>query len=487
VRAVGDGSPMKILFVRPQREARGIALSLPPLGVMYLASYLRERLGDRVDVRILDLTLVRNGRQAMNDALSGFSPDIVGLSALTPEAGDLAYFARFFKRRFPETIVLAGGPHPNAAPEHALAMSGIDAISLGEGERTMLDLVQRLDRGDDWRAAPGLAYLDDEYVVRNELPAQIEDLDTIPFPAWDRVDLLGYCSWRVVNPSVSRHYRRFTTIFTSRSCPFGCTYCHQIFGHGYRARSAENIVAEMEALESRYGIREFHIVDDVFNLKRDRVIDVCDRIKGRGYKLAFVSGLRGDILTPELIDKLYEAGTYQISFGIESASERIQKLVCRNNNLPKLIENIEHARKIGMITHGFFMFGFPDETREEVDATAKLAMQAKLVTAAFHTVAPYPGTPLFDLLKERAGDNEIRMEEMFFKSSTMNLSSVPTAELHGIVKQLFRRFYLTKGRLSTIWRMAPRKIDVIISMVFHLLLDPRLLRVKQWLTGKTHY
>ncbi len=456
---------------------------------MYIASYLGRHAPDKARTRILDLSIARDGKKAMQQALSDFTPDVVGLSAMTPEAPDTAYFAKWFKEKFPKALIIVGGPHPNASPEIVLNTPGVDLLVLGEGEETMHRLVERIDAGEDYRDLPGLAYRDADGIRISPAADPIQDLDTLPFPAWDQVPLLEYCSWRVINPSVSRHYKRFTTLFTSRSCPYGCTYCHNIFGTRYRPRSAENIFMEMKTLEERYGIREFHIVDDNFNLDKNRVTALCDRIISEkpAYRLAFVSGLRGDILNEELIEKLHAAGTYQISFGIESASERIQKLVKRNGKIPTLIRNIDFARRIGIVTHGFFMFGFPTETREESLATAELALKANLVTAAFHTVAPYPGTPLYEELKKNDPDREIRLEEMFFKSSTMNLSTMPTEELHRIIRELFRRFYRNPKRLILIWRSAPRKIDVIISTLFHLILDPRLLRLKKWLTGKTHY
>lgn len=480
---------MNLLFVRPQQEKRMIALSLPPLGVMYIASYLRRHAPDLARIRILDLSVERDGRKAMKRTLQDFKPDIVGLSALTPEAPDLEYFAGWFKHRFPNALLVAGGPHPNAAPDQTLTMEGIDLLCLGEGEVTTLELVKRLHEGKDYQDLPGLAFKENGDVRINPPADPIADLDELPFPAWDLVPLIKYCSWRVVNPSVSRFYKRFTTLFTSRSCPYGCTYCHNIFGARYRPRSAANIFQEMNELEKRYGIREFHIVDDNFNLQPERVKELCNQIirEKKPYRMAFVSGLRGDILTPELMDLLQAAGTYQISFGIESASDRIQKLVKRNGNIPKLMENISYARKIGIITHGFFMFGFPTETREEVAQTVNLALQADLVSAAFHTVSPFPGTPLYDQLLEQVGSNPVRMEEMYFKSSTMNLSEVPTKEIHQTVKHLFRKFYFTRKRIWNIWKSSPRKIDVLVSIVFHLLLDPRLLEFKKRFTGKINY
>ena len=480
---------MRVLFVRPQRANRWISLSLPPLGVMYIASYLRKYFDEEIDVRILDLTIERNVRKGLDRELRAFTPDLIGLSAMTPEDQDLSYFASMFRQRYPEAYIVAGGPHPNAAPEHVLKESGVDVIALGEGETTTLRLLRKLRNKEDVSDVPGLAYRKNGETVYNPPVDPIEDLDSIPFPAWDLVPLLDYCSWRVVNPSMSRTYKRFTTLFTSRSCPYHCAYCHNIFGTNFRCRSPENIFQEMRELDNRYGIREFHICDDCFNLRPNRVIALCDLILDNKlpYRMAFVSGLRGDILTEEVIEKLREAGTYQISMGIETASERLQKRIGRNGKISKLVAMIDYARKTGIITHGFFMFGFPTETREEMQATADLALKADLVTAAFHTVAPYPGTPFFENLKQKYGEDRISMEEMFFKSSTYNLSEVPTEEVHRIIKTVFRKFYWNRSRLLDILRMAPRKIDVVVSMVFHMLLDPRLLKLKERLTGKKSY
>jgi anaerobic magnesium-protoporphyrin IX monomethyl ester cyclase len=480
---------MRVLFVRPQIGRRMLALSLPPLGIMYLASYLRSAFKGDLEVRVVDLTIERQPRRRTWEALDGFQPDLVGFSAMTPEDRDLTFYARLLRQKYPGALLMAGGPHANAAPEHVLRESKVDFVALGEGEQTVLRAVERLRDGDPVQDLPGLAYRKDGETVFNPAVDQIENLDSIPFPAWDLVPLLHYCSWRVVNPSMSRHYKRFTTLFTSRSCPFGCAYCHNIFGKRYRMRSPENVFAEMEALERRYGIQEFHISDDCFNLRPKRVLALCDLIieNKKKYRLAFVSGLRGDILTTAVVDRLREAGTYQISMGIETGSTRLQKLIGRNGDLATLLSIIDYTRRSGIITHGFFMFGFPTETREEMEETVQTALKANLVTAAFHTVAPYPGTGLFKFVEQKYGKDRVDLREMFFKSSTYNLSEVPTEEVHRIIKAVFKAFYWNRSRLYDIWRLAPRKVDVLMSAVFHLFLDPRLLRLRERLTGRRSY
>ena len=480
---------MRVLFLRPQRKNRFFSLSLPPLGIMYLASYLRRYYRGELEVRILDMTIEGSPQRAAARMLDGFQPDVIGLSVMTPEDADLTHFSRLFRSEFPRALILAGGPHPNAAPEHVLKNSSVDFVVLGEGEQTVLQLTQRLGRGEEIEGLPGLACRRDGKMISNPPPEPIENLDTIPFPSWDLVPILKYCSWRVINPSMSRHYKRFTTLFTSRSCPFGCIYCHNIFGKQYRARSPENVFSEMSELESRYGIREFHISDDCFNFNPKRVIALCDLIIGRkkDYRMAFVSGLRGDILTEAVIDKLREAGTYQISMGIETGSERLQKFVGRDGKISKLLSMIDYARRSGIVTHGFFMFGFPTETLGEMEETVQVALKANLVTAAFHTVAPYPGTPLYESVLEKFGNQGVPFDEMFFKSSTYNLSEVSTEELHRVIKHAFRLFYWNRGRLFDILRLAPRKIDVLISVIFHVILDSRIWRFKERLTGKRSY
>ncbi len=382
----------KVLLVKMTKSFAGDKALSPPLGLLYLAAYLRrERPGD--EIRLLDLRLARGGARAMEDALRGFEPDLIGLSAMTIEAATLHAAAAWCKGRLPRVPILAGGPHASSFGPQVLADANIDYALAGEGEKGFVAFVAALEAGRREPVISGLMHRARGGGITAHPPNQdLVDLADLPYPAWDLHDFDRYTDSRMASIS----HGRYAAVFTSRGCPYQCTYCHQIFTKRFRAMPPERVLDELEHVVRTYGIREFEIYDDTFNLDYGRAAAICDGIVRRGLnlRLLFPNGVRGDLLDEALIRKLRQAGAIHMVFAVESASPRIQKDIKKNVNLPKLRQVIRLAAREGIFAWGFFMLGFPKETRRELWRTLRYAWSSALHGAYFFIVVPQAGTEL---------------------------------------------------------------------------------------------
>ena len=377
------------------------------------------------------------------------------------------------KQLAPTAVIVIGGPGATYGYEEFLKQyPEIDAAVLWEGDVSFPQLVRTFMSGGDIKTVKGIAFRNDDRIVLTGNAGFIQDLDSLPFPDYALIPFERY--WGEEPHSQMNGVladRKYTHIISSRGCPFNCIYCHKIFGRQLRKRSPANFVAEMKWLYEKYGVREFHIVDDNFNFDRERMHTILNLIieNGLDIKMAFPNGLRADMLEPEDLDLLKKAGAYMVTFAIETVSPRIQKIIHKNLNIEKVSENINYAASIGLIVKGFFMLGFPAETPEEIHATIRYAVKSKLDLAHFFTVTPFPGTILRKLAEETYPDWEDQAlyhywpDKPFYQQATgYNLSRVQkTAYLkfYGSPR-IFKTFYKIPLKLTRLrkWSLFAAKI-----------------------------
>jgi radical SAM superfamily enzyme YgiQ (UPF0313 family) len=466
-------NPYRILFIKPHTEVKFESIDIP-LGILYLSAYAKKKLGSRVSTELVDLRLEKDVKKAMLAALEKTSPHLIGISLMTFNHHFLDRYAGWLKEHAPGAKIVIGGPDVTYSYELLLNRNrDVDGAVIGEGEVTFYNLVKTLMTGGDIRGIRGIACHDGEAVICNEPQAYINDLDELPLPDYGLLRMEKYwCPFYEMNGVLAE--KRHIHIISSRACPYHCIYCHNIFGKKVRRRSPENFVAEIQWLHDTYGIKEFHIVDDIFNIDRQRMQAILNRIidSRMTIKLAFPNGLRADILEKEDLVLLKKAGAYMVTFAVETASPRMQKIIRKNLNLEKTLDNIAFASRIGLLVKAFFMLGFPGETPEEIRLTISTAVKSKLDLAHFFTVTPFPGTLLAELAEttypgwNTSGNYHYWSARPFYQQATgFNLSRAQ--------KLAYIKFYASPRILKTFLKV-PRKMNRLgkwAAFAFRLLWD----------------
>jgi anaerobic magnesium-protoporphyrin IX monomethyl ester cyclase len=371
------------------------------LGLMYLSSALKQKFGGMIHMQIS--TLISNPGKTEEERtkaltiLDEFRPNLVGIRCLSIGKDSLHRLVDTVREWNRNCFLVVGGPHATDNPEDVLRSGKVDCVVIGEGEVTATELIKKLFDNEPIGEIPGIAYMRRGTLIRTAVREAITDLDSVPMPDYSLIDLDAFANQYLT--FTSKIYKRHANILTTRGCPFKCMYCHNILGKRFRARSPESVLSELRFLHDEYGLTDFQVIDDIFNFNRARAIGICDLIIESGMKLtiSFPNGVRGDMMDEELIDKLAAAGTRFMSYAIETASPRLQRLIHKNVNLEKLFRAIEYTANVGIITRGFFMLGFPTETEEEAIQTIEYAKAASLCGATFFTVVYFPGTELYKL------------------------------------------------------------------------------------------
>ena len=347
---------MNVLLIRGKPTFMDFIVGIP-IGLAYIAP-IAEKKGHHVE--ILDLALESSPEEVLRAKVMERKWDLAGISSMTAEWEGAEITANLLKSIDPSITTIFGGQHPTISTDQVLSNEFADLVCLGEGEDTFGEVLDTVSSGGDFASVSGLAFKKpDGSICRTAPRPPIHDVDSIPLPAYELLDLDRYAV-----AESARHtpkYKRAIQIFTSRGCPWRCTYCHDLFGKKFHPRSPENVLSEIELLYNDFAIREFMIEDDIFNFDMNRAKKICDLIIESDMELAlqFGNGVRLERLDEELIQKLAAAGTHHMCIAIESASPRIQRLMRKNLKLNQVNDVVRWSRKYGIETLGFFMIGFP--------------------------------------------------------------------------------------------------------------------------------
>lgn len=367
----------------------------PPLGLGYIASYLRE---NGVSVEIVDCTF-RNEREVIS-RIRKLNSSVIGIYSMFTMENNSLKLARLLRENC--DLLAAGGPFPSIYPE--MFLQDFDVAVMGEGEQTMLEIIKSLTGEIELSKIPGIAYKksvtneDDakDEIVRNPQRKPISNLDSLPLPARDFFD----------NEDYKAYYKRIygytvTSIMSSRGCPFKCDFCSKpVFGELYRERSAENVVDEIEDVLS-FGYERVFFQDDCFTLNERRVRDICEEILQRRLQFDWDCLSRVDSVNQETLSKMKTAGCKRIFFGIESGDNSILKIMKKQVTIEQARRAVELTASMGIKTGAFFILGYPEETDETILNTIRFATSLPLDYLSFSLPYPIPGTGLNERVKSR--------------------------------------------------------------------------------------
>lgn len=379
-------------FLCEDAKERQIMRPYPPLGVLYLSAYLKQQ-GFRVDV--FDSTF--SSRQAFEEHLRRVRPPLVGIYANMMTRASALRQMQLCKRH--GARVLMGGPDPaNYADEYL--RRGADVVVIGEGEQAMRDLVPRLAGGGEARLedVPGIVFrASDGAFVRTRPRAYIGDLDALPYPDREAIDIEAYIRvWR------QHHGQGAVSLITARGCPYQCKWCsHAVFGYSYRRRSVANVVGEVEQILDRYKPDMLWYADDVFTLKPSWFYSYAEELARRGIRIPFETISREDRLDEDVVKTLAEMGCFRLWVGSESGSQRVLDRMQRRTDAERVVEVVHMLKNHGIEAGMFIMVGYDKEEIEDIEITVERLKQARpdrfLSTLAY----PIKNTPYYQDVAEQ--------------------------------------------------------------------------------------
>jgi len=357
----------------------------PPLGILILATYLRDQ--GFQNVHCLDAQLEEWSPEQTVDRLEEMKPDIVGITAWTDFWYPVWQTVNLLRQRLPECKIVMGGPHCGVYPQESLEYSEADFLVVGDGEDVLLRLVRELFQDIPVSDQPGLwRKLDGKILAPLEPFAVIDDITKVLPPDRTLLPFQRYSS--VLTPAEFE-----TTMITSRGCPYKCVFCKMDVQKVY-ARTAEQVVDEFQQI-ANLGIRDVQVYDDTFTWGNARAMDICQGIIDRGIKVNWAIRDRANRVTPELYKLLKQAGCDRVHFGVETGSPRILKESGKFITMEQLETGIGIAKDIGMTVMAYFMFGFIDETPEDAIMTINFAKKLAPDYPVFVVLIPYPGTAIY--------------------------------------------------------------------------------------------
>lgn len=409
----------------------------PPLWCRLIAGYARDR---GIAVRILDTEAENLAPEAAAEAVVAASPRLAVLvvfghqpSASTQQMVGAGQLASAIKALSPGLPLLIVGGHVAALPEQTLAEEAVDYACNSEGPVTVVQLVQALKGGEPGAVerVEGLVYRRDGAIRQNPAPALIRDLDRdLHGNAWDLLPMTRYRAhnWQCFGELDRR--QPYASIYTSLGCPYKCVFCciNAPFGaNRYRMRSPAAVVAEVKALQEKYGVRTIKIIDEMFVLNERHVLEICDGLAALGLDLNIWAYARVDTVKPHMLERLRKAGIRWLALGIESGSEHVRDGADKSFSEDDIVGVVRDIQRAGIAVIGNFIFGLPDDDARSMRATLDLAKELNCEFANFYSAMAYPGSPLYRLARESGW----RLPERWsgYSQHSYDCTPLPTATL----------------------------------------------------------
>lgn len=435
----------KIILINPplffeNGEPKSIDVSVPPLGLMHLASYVNAR-SQTLRAAIIDVSAEKMNLSQFEEEVKKSNPFAIGIYAMTPQLQGALELAKFIKKKLPrKTKVFLGGPHVSADPGFILRFKEFfDYAICGEAEKTFIESLNMLLKGKSLKKV--------------QIGEPIANLDELPFP--DR---------RLIK---REKYSKQESMMFSRGCPYNCYYCSRpAIDKKVRYRSVGNLIEEIKSVYPHCDGR-IDFQDDSFTLNKDRVMEFCHTVIGEKLRLNWTCNTRIDLVDEELLCLMKQAGCDLIHFGIESGNEKVRRKIVNKGNFSN-----EQIRRIFLLCNkykikvgGYFMIGHPGETKRDLRDTQDMILNSDIDLLGLSIPTPFPGSKLFDIAKERGIISEEIMDKFAQKKLGVGYSGVYpvlisenlTREyVYTVMKQINRKFYLN---FKTFWKRI--KTDIV--------------------------
>lgn len=465
---------MKILLIDPPYDRLiGFKSEWFPLGLLSIASFLSKK---NMDVKVYNaehspsseesyMSIVEYSKNIDNYNLACLSknhpvwievrnrikeinPDVIGISVLSPKVLSAFKVASIAKECNTEVKIVCGNHHPTTMPEEILADENIDFVIRGEGEITFYELLKKLQTERPvFETIKGLSFKQNGQFIHNEKRELIKNLDDLP--QVDRSLLLDIDTYSCDQLSM---------MMTSRGCPYNCGFCASktIWDRKVRYRSIDRVIDEINDLKKNFGIQNITLMDDAFTINKKRVEDFCKALLDKRVKIAWSCLTRVDIISHDLLKLMKKAGCTKIIIGVESGSERILKLTNKNLTLEEIRSAVKVIRECKMYWAGFFLFGVPTESEEEIYATLNFMKELKPDWAYISIFTPYPETKLYDMCKQNGLiKNKVEYEKYTHQTAALDFSgSFSKKRGKELATFLFKEFHAHNSSYKSLFKRA---------------------------------
>jgi radical SAM superfamily enzyme YgiQ (UPF0313 family) len=434
---------MKFLLINPITGDRRLP-AYSPLGLAYIASVLLDA---EHEVEILDINAHRWLPDEVEARLSAAAFDAVGITGMVTEFAPVRRLAGLVRKVNPEADVILGGGLPSAFPRLVLERTEADIAVIGEGEVTITDLAKQLSLNGPLSDVKGIWYKQGGDLKATAPRELVEDLDTLPFPARHLFPIDSYIQNPVPYLRMFDRQVVSSNIVSSRGCPYRCAYCfHGLWGHRFRARSAENVVAEIKHLHEAYGVNGIFFMDDTFVLNRKRTLAICDRLIEEDMGITWVASGRVNLVDREVLERMRAAGCRVILYGIESGSQKILDEMCKGVTVEQARQAIWDTWNADILPVGYLMIGMFGETPQTVAETVRFCNETGLVSG-FSYATPFPGTELYTRAEEAGKIVEDDTGQLLERWSewtdeiVVNLSNLPDDDLRKLKNEAQKQIF----------------------------------------------
>ncbi len=443
----------------------------PPLGLAYIASYVRER---GVDVELVDCNALEMTMEATVEHAAKSKHEFVGVTSTTNTIYLAFEFARKLKEKAPEKKIIAGGVHVTFVDEGSMQeCPEIDIIVRNEGEKTTHEIVSGAPlesiKGITYRAADGSIH-------RNPDADLILDLNSLPFPARDLLPMDKYRPGAFFN--IGKKGKHYMTMISSRGCPNKCVFCSSSHYWRYlRLRSPDNIIKEIDELHEKYGVKHIHFLDDTLTVPKQRIERICDLLIERKYGIEWNTYSRVDVIDEALVSKMVKAGCFGITFGVESGNQEILNKIRKNITLDQVRNAVRICKKAGIDLHCDFMVGLPGDDEKTMQDTIDFALELDPNIALFSITTPFPGTELYRDLKEKGILENVKWSDASLHGTKNVSNGIVSAEtIRKYYKKAYNSFYFRpKFFAKSLKRLAthPREIYPFLLGGAYMLTEKR--------------
>jgi anaerobic magnesium-protoporphyrin IX monomethyl ester cyclase len=390
---------MKVILTNSYARIRGTIAQ--PLSLAYLAASA-EKFGHKI--KIIDALVMNYSFDDIKKEIKHFDPDVIGATSWTENIYDILKIIKIAKEINPNCMTVLGGPHPTAMAKETLETSPyVDVIVRGEGEKTFVKLLEKKEK---LSTVEGISFRSNGRIIENKDGKLIEDMDSLPFPAYHLLPMEKY----VIKYKLFDYERvgnlgdRYCIISTCRGCPYNCIFCgsRALWGKNWRVRSPENVIEEIKILNQKYKVKVLDFMDDTSTIDKKRMLKICELIKKEKIDILWTAGTtRVDLFDKEIARSFKDAGCKIVRIAPESGNQKSLDFLQKGFTIEDVKRAAKIAKDAGLATDGNYIIGIPGENRKAINQTILFAKKLDLTRTTFSILAPFPGTKLYEIAKQK--------------------------------------------------------------------------------------